>query len=144
MGGSFGGYLTLRALTAVPDVFQAAVEMFGMPDLAEDYRLTRDRFGSWYATEMGDPVHDAALFRERSPIHSLDRVRAPLLVLQGEDDTNVPRAESDRLVDALRRRGQPVEYVVYPGEGHGFTHRESNVDALTRTVAFFTRYLGNG
>jgi dipeptidyl aminopeptidase/acylaminoacyl peptidase len=141
-GGSYGGYLTLRAITAAPERFHAAVDMYGMPDLVLDYRLTEDRFGSWYETEMGTPATHPELFRERSPIHALDRVRAPLLVLQGANDTNVPRAESDLVVEALRRRGHPVEYVVYEGEGHGFMRRESRVDALERTVAFFVRWLG--
>jgi dipeptidyl aminopeptidase/acylaminoacyl peptidase len=74
-------------------------------------------------------------------VHALDRVRAPLLVLQGANDTNVPRAESDLVVNALRARGHPVEYVVYEGEGHGFMRRENRVDALERTVAFFVRWL---
>jgi dipeptidyl aminopeptidase/acylaminoacyl peptidase len=142
VGGSYGGYMTLRAITAEPAVWRAAVDMFGMPDLEEDYRITADRFGSWYLTEMGDPARDAALYRDRSPVHALDRVRAPLLVLQGANDTNVPRVESDAVVAALRGRGQRVEYTVYPNEGHGFTHRDNRVDAMSRTVAFFLRELG--
>jgi len=142
MGGSYGGYLTLRAITATPERFQAAVEMYGMADLEEDYRLTADRFGGWYRTEMGDPVANKALYRDRSPIHFLDRVRAPLLVLQGANDTNVPRAESDALVETLRKRGVAVEYVVYPNEGHEFSHRENRVDSIGRSVDFFIRKLG--
>ncbi len=142
-GGSYGGYLTLRAITAAPARFHAAVDMYGMADLVFDYRLTEDRFGTWYETEMGTPETHAELFRERSPIHALDRIRAPLLVLQGENDTNVPRAESDLVVEALRARGHPVEYVIYPDEGHGFLRRENRIDALERTVAFFVRWLGN-
>ncbi|BDG03361.1 S9 family peptidase [Anaeromyxobacter oryzae] len=141
-GGSYGGYLTLRAITAAPDRFAAAVDLFGMPDLAVDYELTKDRFGLWYETEMGTPATEPDLFRARSPIHALDRVRAPLLVLQGANDTNVPRAESEEVVEKLRRRGAAVEYVLYPGEGHGFTHRANVLDAHRRTVAFFVRYLG--
>jgi dipeptidyl aminopeptidase/acylaminoacyl peptidase len=91
---------------------------------------------------MGSPSQYEALYRDRSPIHTLDRVRAPLLVLQGENDTNVPRAESDTVVHALRARGRPVEYVVYPDEGHGFTHRANRIDSMNRTVAFFIRHLG--
>jgi dipeptidyl aminopeptidase/acylaminoacyl peptidase len=142
MGGSYGGYMTLRAITAAPEVWHAAVDSFGMPDLEEDYRITADRFGSWYLTEMGDPVRDVALYRDRSPIHTLDRVRAPLLVLQGANDTNVPRTESDEVVAALRARHSTVDYVVYPGEGHGFTHRDHRIDAMTRTVEFFRSRLG--
>ena len=141
MGGSYGGYLTLRAITHAPDAFRAAVDMYGMPDLEEDYRLTASRFATWYQTEMGDPAKDKALFYERSPIHFLDRVKVPLLVLQGANDTNVPRAEADAMVEALKRRGADVEYVVYPNEGHGFTHRENRTDAMTRTVDFFRRTL---
>jgi dipeptidyl aminopeptidase/acylaminoacyl peptidase len=142
MGGSYGGYMTLRAITAAPQAWAAAVDLYGMPDLAEDYRLTRDRFGSWYETEMGTPEKDAALFRDRSPIHRLARVRAPLMVFQGENDTNVPKPESDLVVETLRKNGRPVEYVVYPDEGHGFTHRQNRIDAMTRTVGFFVRCMG--
>jgi dipeptidyl aminopeptidase/acylaminoacyl peptidase len=141
-GGSYGGYMTLRAITAAPDVWRAGVEMFGMPDLVEDYRLTADRFATWYHTEMGDPEHDLALFRDRSPIHRLDHVRAALLVLQGENDTNVPRSESDLVVHALRDRHAAVSYVVYPDEGHGFTHREHRLDAMRHTADFFREHLG--
>ncbi len=142
-GGSYGGYLTLRAITAAPGRFRAAIDMFGMPDLVVDYELTRDRFGSWYETEMGTPRTHPALFRERSPIHALDRVRAPLLVLQGANDTNVPKAESDLVVERLRAGGHDVQYVVYPDEGHGFTRRENRLDALVRSVEFFVRHLGS-
>jgi dipeptidyl aminopeptidase/acylaminoacyl peptidase len=141
MGESFGGYLTLQAITAAPDRWRAAVDYYGMPDLLEDYRITEDRYGSWYLTEMGDPKANEALYRERSPLNALDRVRAPLLVLQGENDADVPKAESDLVVERLRARQHPVEYVVYPDEGHGFTRREHRLDAMSRTVAFFLHHL---
>lgn len=141
MGGSYGGYMTLRAITATPDRFAAAVDSYGMPDLVEDWELTKDRFESWYETEMGSPKTHAELFRERSPIHFLDKVTAPLLVLQGANDTNVPQKESDLVVEALKKRSHPVEYVIYPDEGHGFTRRQSRIDASTRTVTFFEKHL---
>jgi dipeptidyl aminopeptidase/acylaminoacyl peptidase len=142
MGGSYGGYMTLRALTARPERFAAGVDLYGMADLAEDYRLTASRFGAWYQTEMGDPVRDAALYRDRSPWFTLERVRAPLLVMQGANDSNVPRVESDELVRRLRMHGARVEYVVYPGEGHGFSRRDDREDSIVRAVAFFARELG--
>lgn len=141
-GGSYGGYLTLRAITATPDDWAAAVARYGMPDLVKDYELTVDRFGTWYETEMGTPATHPALFKERSPIHSIDEVKAPLLVLQGANDTNVPQWESDLVVDELKKRGRTVEYVVYPNEGHGFTHRENRLDDMARTVRFFSTHLG--
>jgi dipeptidyl aminopeptidase/acylaminoacyl peptidase len=140
-GGSYGGYLTLRAITSAPGRFRAAIDMYGMPDLVVDYELTRERFGAWYETEMGTPRTHPELFRARSPIHSLHKVRSPLLVLQGANDTNVPKAESDLVVERLRALGHDVEYVVYPDEGHGFTRRENRLDALVRSVDFFLRHL---
>jgi dipeptidyl aminopeptidase/acylaminoacyl peptidase len=141
-GGSYGGYMTLRAITAEPGTWRAAVERYGMADLAQDFRLSDASFKDWYRTEMGDPEKDAALFHERSPIFSLDRVVAPLLVLQGANDSNVPRAEADVLVAALRARGARVDYVVYPDEGHEFTKRANRVDADQRTVDFFVKEMG--
>ncbi len=141
-GGSYGGYMTLTALTKTPEVWAAGVEAYGMPDLVQDYELTRSRFGTWYETEMGDPVKNAALYRERSPIHFLDRVRAPLMVFQGANDNNVPRAESLSVVERLKRRGAAVEYVEYPDEGHEFTKRANRIDYYKRTVDFFVRQMG--
>lgn len=140
-GGSYGGYMTLRAITATPDDWAAAVARYGMPDLVKDYELTVDRFGTWYQTEMGTPATHGDLFRERSPIHALEKVKAPLLVFQGANDTNVPKWESDLVVEALKKRNATVEYVVYPNEGHGFTHRENRVDDIERTVRFFSTHL---
>lgn len=141
MGGSFGGYLTLRAITAAPERFAAAVDLYGMADLVADYELTLDRYGAWYATEFGTPQADATLFRERSPFFSLDQVRVPLLVLQGRNDTDVPRAESDAVVRALRERHADVTYVTYAREGHGFVRRATRADVLRRAVSFFVKHL---
>jgi dipeptidyl aminopeptidase/acylaminoacyl peptidase len=141
-GGSYGGYMTLRAITKEPGMWRAAAERYGMADLEEDYRLSDASFKSWYLKEMGDPEKDAALYRDRSPIHALGRITAPLLVMQGANDTNVPRREADAMVAAMRARGQRVEYVVYANEGHEFTKRENRVDADGRTVAFFVNEMG--
>src|SRR5207248_1437937 len=78
---------------------------------------------------------------ERSPITYVDRIRCPLLVLQGENDPRVPKLESDQVVERLRALGRQVEYVVYPDEGHGFTKRANQDDALERILAFLTREL---
>jgi len=142
MGGSYGGYMTLRAITAVPGVFAAAVDSYGMPDLVADYQITESRFGTWYVTEMGTPTTHPELFRDRSPIHGMDKVVTPLLVLQGANDTNVPKEESDLVVAALKKRKATVDYAVYPNEGHGFTRRENRLDAARRTVAWMLRHLG--
>jgi dipeptidyl aminopeptidase/acylaminoacyl peptidase len=90
---------------------------------------------------MGNPTADAALFRERSPLPYLDRVKAPLLIFQGAGDTSVPKAESDLLVAVLKGLKKPQEYVVYDDEGHGFTKRKNLVDHYRRTAEFFGKHL---
>jgi dipeptidyl aminopeptidase/acylaminoacyl peptidase len=141
-GGSYGGYMTLMALAKAPDVFAAGAEFYGMPDLVMDYLLSKSRFGDWYETEMGNPRRDAALFRERSPLPYLDDIRAPLLVFQGANDSNVPKAESDLLVAVLRELKKAHEYIVYDDEGHGFTRRKNLLDSSRRTADFFVKHLG--
>jgi dipeptidyl aminopeptidase/acylaminoacyl peptidase len=141
-GGSYGGYLTLMALARTPKVWKAGVEAYGMPDLVMDYLLSKSRFADWYETEMGNPRTHAALYRERSPLPYLDDIRAPLLVFQGAQDSNVPKAESDLLVAVLRELKKPYQYVVYPDEGHGFYRRQNLLDFYRRTTAFFVKHLG--
>jgi dipeptidyl aminopeptidase/acylaminoacyl peptidase len=141
-GGSYGGYMTLMALAKTPDVFAAGAEFYGMPDLVMDYLLSKSRFADWYETEMGNPKRDAALFRERSPLPYLDDIKAPLLVFQGANDSNVPKAESDLLVAILKELKKPHEYIVYEDEGHGFTRRKNILDSSKRTAEFFVKHLG--
>ena len=141
MGGSFGGYLTLMALCLDSDLYRAGVDMYGMPDLVLDYEMTKDRYADWYAVEMGSPETHRALFISRSPMSLLDKLVAPLMVLHGDNDSDVPKAQSDALVTALRNAGRPPEYVVYPNEGHAFSGRAVRRDVLDRTVAFFRKHL---
>jgi dipeptidyl aminopeptidase/acylaminoacyl peptidase len=141
-GGSYGGYMTLLALCKTPDVWKAGVERYGMPDLVMDYMICKSRFADWYETEMGNPKKDAALFRERSPLPYLDEIKAPLLIFQGANDTNVPKTESDLLVAVLKELKKPHEYVVYDDEGHGFTRRKNLLDCYRRTAEFFVKQLG--
>jgi dipeptidyl aminopeptidase/acylaminoacyl peptidase len=107
-----------------------------------DYMIAKGRFADWYETEMGNPKKDAALFRERSPLPYLDEIKAPLLIFQGTNDTNVPKTESDLLVAVLKELRKPHEYVVYDDEGHGFTRRKNLLDCHRRTAEFFVKRLG--
>jgi dipeptidyl aminopeptidase/acylaminoacyl peptidase len=141
MGGSFGGYMALLALALDDDLYRAGIDLYGMPDLTADFEMTKDRYEAWYRTEMGTPQEKPELFRERSPLTHVDRIRAPLLVLHGENDTDVPKVQSDALVEALRARGRSVDYVVYPGEGHVFSKRETRLDASRRVLEFLGRML---
>ncbi len=140
-GESYGGYMTLYALARNDGTWAAGVERYGMPDLALDYDLSKERFADWYLTQMGSPEVDAKLYKERSAISYLDELGAPLLIFQGERDTNVPKAESELVYKRLKDKGRDVELVVYPDEGHGFTRREHLVDYYGRLVGFFSRTL---
>ncbi len=140
-GGSYGGYSTLYALARNQGEWAAGVAAYGMPDLALDYELSKSRFAPWYETQMGNPKDDAALFKERSAITYLDDLKAPLLLFQGANDTNVPLAESELVYKRLKKLGRDVDIVVYPDEGHGFTRRKNLTDYYERAVAFFSAKL---
>jgi dipeptidyl aminopeptidase/acylaminoacyl peptidase len=91
--------------------------------------------------EYGDPETEAALLRRLSPIHRLDRIAAPTIVLHGANDTNVPVVEAEQVVASLRARGVPVEYVLFPDEGHGFQKAPNRVRATVAVVRWFARHL---
>lgn len=141
-GGSYGGYSTLYALARNQGEWAAGVAAYGMPDLKLDYELSKSRFAAWYETMMGNPESDAALFKERSAITYLDDIKAPLLIFQGANDTNVPLAEAELIFRRLKKLGRDVDLVVYPDEGHGFTRRANLTDYYGRSVSFFTAKLG--
>ena len=140
-GGSYGGYMTYIALTKDSDFYAAGAAAFGMIDLILDYNLSKDRFGLWYEGEMGNPSTDSMLFADRSPINFIEQIKVPLIVFQGANDSNVPKWESDLVVDTLRVMQKPVDYIVYQNEGHGFTRRENINDYMHRTVDFFKQHL---
>jgi dipeptidyl aminopeptidase/acylaminoacyl peptidase len=140
-GGSYGGYMTLIALTKDPDFYAAGAEAYGMPDLIVDYKLCKDRFGLWYEIEMGNPTKDSVLFADRSPMNFINQLKAPLIIFQGANDSNVPKNESDLLFNTLKKLGNDPSYIVYPDEGHGFTKRVNINDWIQKTVEFFQKKL---
>ena len=140
-GGSYGGYLTLMSLALRPDRFAAGVSVVGVVSWKTMAETTRGDLRDYLIREFGDPTKDAELYRERSPLTHASKIRAPLLILQGENDPRVPRSEAEQVVKALRDSGKPHEYHVYPGEGHGFRVTENRIDALRRALDWFDRYL---
>jgi dipeptidyl aminopeptidase/acylaminoacyl peptidase len=142
-GGSYGGYMTLFALAKNQGEWAAGVAAYGMPDLVLDYELSKSRFAPWYEVQMGNPKSDAALFKERSAITYLDDLKAPLLIFQGANDTNVPLAEAELVYERLKKLKRDPRLVVYPDEGHGFTRRKNLVDYYEKTTAFFRDKLGS-
>ncbi|MGE0843255.1 S9 family peptidase [Pseudonocardia sp.] len=117
-GRSYGGYLTLAALVRYPDLFRVGVDVCGMADLETFYARTEPWIAEAATTKYGDPRTDAELLRRLSPIHLIDRLTAPLLVVHGRHDTNVPVCEPEQVVAALRERGVPHSYLFFDDEGH--------------------------
>ncbi|PZE30068.1 S9 family peptidase [Curtobacterium sp. MCBD17_028] len=143
-GRSYGGYATLASLAFTPDVFAAGVDVCGMSDFATFYRDTEPWIASAAATKYGHPVDDADLLHALSPMRAVDDVRAPLLVVHGELDTNVPIGEAHQVVAALRERGRPVSYLELAGEGHEYRRRESRRTLVATMVRFLADVLGAG
>jgi dipeptidyl aminopeptidase/acylaminoacyl peptidase len=147
-GGSYGGYATLVGVTFTPDYFAAAVDYVGISSLANFMRTLPDWVkprlrNSWYSYvgDPEDPVQEADMMA-RSPISRVDRIRTPLLVVQGANDVRVVKAEADNIVAGLRARGVPVEYLIADDEGHGFQNPE-NVRAMFRALErHYAKYLG--
>jgi dipeptidyl aminopeptidase/acylaminoacyl peptidase len=140
-GGSAGGYTTLCALT-FRDAFAAGVSYFGVGDLAALARDTH-KFESRYLDLIVAPWPDGvAVYDERSPIHFVDRIRTPVLVLQGADDKVVPQDQADQLVAALARNGVPYGYLLFQGEGHGFRRAENRRRSLEAELSFYAQVFG--
>ena len=132
-GRSYGGYLTLAALVFRPDLFVAGVDICGMADFHTFYAHTEPWIAEAAYPKYGHPVHDEALLRSLSPIHRFDALRAPILVVHGENDTNVPLEEALQVVDGARRRGVPVDLLRFAGEGHEIA-RPDNRELFVRTT----------
>jgi dipeptidyl aminopeptidase/acylaminoacyl peptidase len=143
-GGSAGGYGTLICMTRAPEFFKAGICRYGIADLT----TFTDRtwvFEKHYIAQLmrGPGGRLAELYRERSPLTHVDKVRGPLLILQGEDDIVCHRSEMDKMAEALRRAGKYVEYQVYPDEGHGWKHVSTIVDDAQRSDDFLVRMVLN-
>jgi dipeptidyl aminopeptidase/acylaminoacyl peptidase len=124
-GWSYGGYLTLAALTFHPDLFAAGISICGMSDLSTFYRNTEPWIADSAYPEYGHPIGDRELLEELSPLRRADALLAPLLVVHGAHDTNVPVSESEQIVDALRQIGREVRYLLFGNDGHGIIKREN-------------------
>lgn len=125
MGSSAGGFTVLKALEDYPGTFKAGINLYGISNHF-GFLLDTHKFEAHYSDSLLGPLPDAAdIYRERSPINYIDKIRDPLLIFQGENDRVVPRDQSDQVVASLKRRGIPCVYHVYEGEGHGFRKSET-------------------
>ena len=140
-GGSYGGYMTLMVLTQAPDLWAAGVSVVGVVSMKTLYDTTRGDLKDYLEREFGDPAKVPDLYRERSPLTHVAKIKAPLLVLQGANDPRVPQSEAKLLTDALQKAGKTFDQHVYEGEGHGFRTKANMIDALRRTTEWFDKYL---
>ena len=144
MGGSYGGYMVLAALTLEPDAFKVGVDFFGISNWVRTLTSIPPYWESFRKAlydELGDPATDSARLRRISPLFNADRIRVPLLVEQGANDPRVLQVESDEIVAAAKRNNVPVEYIVFPDEGHGFVKKENEIRGYTAAIAFLDQHL---
>jgi dipeptidyl aminopeptidase/acylaminoacyl peptidase len=140
-GGSAGGYTVLRALTST-DFFKAGASHFGISDL-EVFHSDTHKFESMYDQNLlGRWPEDRHIYRERSAIHSLDRITAPVILFQGLEDKIVPPNQAEIIVEALRKRGLPVAYLPFEGEQHGFRIAKNIKRALEAELYFYSKVFG--
>jgi dipeptidyl aminopeptidase/acylaminoacyl peptidase len=144
LGGSYGGYMTLAALTFAPTRFAAGVDIFGVSNWV---RTLQSIPPYWEAQrqslyqEIGDPNTQAEQLRAISPLFHASKIERPLLVIQGANDPRVIKPESDDIVKAVQQKGGAVEYVVFEDEGHGFAKRANEQRAYEATLSFLNKYL---
>ena len=141
MGGSYGGYMTMAGLAEFPEIFAAGVNLYGVVNFKTFFERTEPWMASISKVEYGDPETEGELLDALSPINKLDRVIAPTLVLHGANDTNVPVHEAEQVVEALRQRDVPVDYILFPDEGHGFAIERNRITAAAAIVHWFMEYL---
>jgi dipeptidyl aminopeptidase/acylaminoacyl peptidase len=141
MGGSYGGYLTMAALTEYPELFAAGANLFGIVNFVTFFAHSEPWMAAISTIEYGDPKTQKDLLDKLSPIHKIDRIKAPLLVLHGANDTNVPVIEAEQTVAALKQRGLPVEYILFPDEGHGWRKTANRIASTVGITKFFVKYL---
>ncbi|WP_443584168.1 S9 family peptidase [Sphingomonas sp. CLY1604] len=140
-GGSYGGYMTLIAVSRMPDFWAAGVEEYGIVNWRSMWERGSPALREYQRGLIGDPAIDKEVYDRTSPLTYTGQVKAPLLVLQGENDIRVPAYEARQVVDTLKKAGRTVDAKFYPEEGHGFSKRENQIDALQRTVAWFDTHL---
>ncbi len=141
-GGSHGGTMVGYAVTHYPDMFKAAIELFGVLDRATFVeRTNRPSAIRWMMKMGGTPEQQPEEYRKTNAVLAVAKIKTPLLIMHGEQDPQVPPYESVQFTQALRRAGKPFWYFTYPNEGHGFAQRDHRIDAWKKQLAFLRKYL---
>ena len=145
IGGSYGGYMTMAALTYTPEEFAVGVNLFGVTNWIRTLRSIPpwwESFKDALYLELGDPNSaDSVRLKKISPLFHTDKVTKPLIVLQGAKDPRVLQVESDEIVAGVRKNGVPVEYVLFEDEGHGFVKKENQIKAYSQVLEFLDVHL---
>jgi dipeptidyl aminopeptidase/acylaminoacyl peptidase len=144
IGGSYGGYMVLAALAFRPDEFALGVDLFGI----SNWVRTLESIPPWWESfkealyaEMGNPETDLDKLRAKSPLFHATNITNPLMVLQGANDPRVIKVESDEIVEAVKKNGVPVEYIVFDDEGHGFVNKDNEIKGYKAILDFLNKYL---
>ncbi len=143
-GGSYGGYMVMAALSFTPDEFDVGVNYFGVTNWLRTLKSIPPWWSSFREalyTEMGDPTKDSVALYNKSPLFHAKKITKPFIVLQGSNDPRVLQVESDEIVAAAKTNNVPVEYVIFPDEGHGFVKKENNIKASESVLKFLDKYL---
>jgi dipeptidyl aminopeptidase/acylaminoacyl peptidase len=140
-GRSYGGFMVLAAITTYPELWAAAIDVVGIANWITFLENTGPWRRAHREQEYGSLEQDRAFLETISPIHQVDRIQAPLLVVHGANDPRVPVTEADEIVAHLRSRGHPVQYLRYSDEGHKISKLVNRVDSFTRMAEFLARYL---
>lgn len=141
MGGSYGGYLSMMAVTKAPDFWAAGVPIVPFVNWFTEIQNEDPVLQQSDLATMGDPVKNKALYEDRSPINYIDQIKAPLLLLAGGHDPRCPKSETEQVVEAIRKRGGTVDYKIYDNEGHGFARVENQIDAYKRVGDFLLAHV---
>jgi dipeptidyl aminopeptidase/acylaminoacyl peptidase len=142
MGGSYGGFMVLAALTEYPELWTAGVDIVGIANLVTFLQNTGSYRRSLREQEYGSLERDHDLLKFISPIHKAEKIAAPLMVIHGKNDPRVPVGEAEQIVERVRGNGGTVEYILYEDEGHGLAKLKNRLDAYPKIAAFLDRHVG--
>jgi dipeptidyl aminopeptidase/acylaminoacyl peptidase len=141
MGGSYGGYMSMMAVTKAPEVWAAGVPVVPFVNYFTEIENEDPVLREMDLATMGDPVKNKALFEDRSPIFFVDKIKAPLMLLAGGNDPRCPKSETLQVVEAIKKQGGVVDYKIYENEGHGFSRVENQIDAYKRVSDFLKAHV---
>ena len=145
IGGSYGGYMTMAAMTFAPNEFKVGIDIFGVTNWLRTLKSIPpywESFRSALYAELGDPfTADSVRLHKISPLFHTQHVKNPIMVLQGANDPRVLQVESDEIVAGVKKNKVPVEYIVFPDEGHGFVKKENEIKGYSAVLKFLDKYL---